>query len=156
MTSISDLSISQSQANSPGEDRYTIRITPSIQAFGVMDGHGGYLACDLAITLLLDMIIDDIESDDDNKLSNHRCDDPMCSSSPTLFAHLLLISHCFSVALRRSLTQPFPNVTIELCKKHSNCTVTCNLLPVQDQFYHLVKTWDVPEPVLCLLSLLEG
>ena len=76
MSSISNISISQSQANDPGEDRFSFRVTPSIQAFGVFDGHGGYLACDLATTLLLDMIIADIESADDDLLTNQRYDDP--------------------------------------------------------------------------------
>ena len=74
MTTPADLSISQSQANDPGEDRFSIRVTPSVQAFAVYDGHGGYLACDLAASLLLDMIIADMESDDD-LLTNHRYDD---------------------------------------------------------------------------------
>lgn len=69
------VSISQTQANDPGEDRFSIRITPSIQAFAVFDGHGGFLACDLATTLLLDMIIAAIESADSDHLTNHRYDD---------------------------------------------------------------------------------
>ena len=69
------VSISQTQANDPGEDRFGIRVTPSIQAFAVFDGHGGYLACDIATTLLLDMIIAAIESADDELLTNHRYDD---------------------------------------------------------------------------------
>jgi len=70
---LQQVSISQTQANSPGEDRFSLRITPLIQAFAVFDGHGGFLACDLATTLLLDMIIAAIESVADSELlTNHR------------------------------------------------------------------------------------
>jgi hypothetical protein len=37
------------ESNLPGEDRFQIIQTQDgISAFGVFDGHGGYLACDIA------------------------------------------------------------------------------------------------------------
>jgi hypothetical protein len=55
---ISSSSIHQLESNVPGEDRYSIRIlADDIKLFAVIDGHGGYLAADMACALLLDMIL---------------------------------------------------------------------------------------------------
>lgn len=54
----SSTSISHVESNTPGEDRYCARIlADDIKLFSVIDGHGGYLACDLASNFLLDKII---------------------------------------------------------------------------------------------------
>lgn len=60
-TILSNISISQLESNLPGEDRYSYRIlTEDIKCFCVIDGHGGYLAADLTLQYLLDMIINEI------------------------------------------------------------------------------------------------
>ena len=54
------VSICQVESNLPGEDRYCIRVTEDIYTYGVYDGHGGYLAADMACAMLQDMIISEI------------------------------------------------------------------------------------------------
>lgn len=56
------VSICQVESNLPGEDRYCIRVTEDIYTYGVYDGHGGYLAADIACATLQDMIISEISS----------------------------------------------------------------------------------------------
>lgn len=45
----------QIESNCPGEDRFCARRTEKVQAFGVMDGHGGYLAADIASALTVSL-----------------------------------------------------------------------------------------------------
>jgi serine/threonine protein phosphatase PrpC len=59
---IPDVSVCQVESNLPGEDRYCIRVTEEIYTYGVYDGHGGYLAADIACATLQDMIIAEISS----------------------------------------------------------------------------------------------
>lgn len=54
------VSICQVESNLPGEDRYCIRVTEDIYTYGVYDGHGGYLAADMACATLQDLIISEI------------------------------------------------------------------------------------------------
>jgi hypothetical protein len=56
------VSISQVESNLPGEDRYCVRVTDDIYTYGVYDGHGGYLAADIACATLQDTIINEISS----------------------------------------------------------------------------------------------
>lgn len=56
------VSICQVESNLPGEDRYCIRVTEDIYTYGVYDGHGGYLAADIASATLQDLIIAGISS----------------------------------------------------------------------------------------------
>lgn len=56
------VSICQVESNLPGEDRYCIRVTEDIYTYGVYDGHGGYLAADMASAILQDLIISGISS----------------------------------------------------------------------------------------------
>lgn len=56
------VSISQVESNLPGEDRYCIRVTEDIYTYGVYDGHGGYLAADIACATLQDLIILEISA----------------------------------------------------------------------------------------------
>lgn len=53
-----------------GEDRYCTRVTGDIFTAGVYDGHGGYLAADIASATLQDMIIADILNLDIEERSN--------------------------------------------------------------------------------------
>lgn len=55
-----EIAVDQVESNDPGEDRISIRCRNGIQAICVVDGHGGYLACDIASWTLLDSIIDAI------------------------------------------------------------------------------------------------
>jgi serine/threonine protein phosphatase PrpC len=57
-----DVSVCQVESNLPGEDRYVCRVTEDILTYGIYDGHGGYLAADIACATLQDMIIADIQS----------------------------------------------------------------------------------------------
>ena len=43
-----DVDCAQLESNSPGEDRFQIIQKEGICAFGIFDGHGGYLAADVA------------------------------------------------------------------------------------------------------------
>ena len=56
------VSICQVESNLPGEDRYCIRVTEDVYTYGVYDGHGGYLAADMASATLQDLIISGISS----------------------------------------------------------------------------------------------
>lgn len=56
------VSICQVESNLPGEDRYCIRVTEDIFTYGVYDGHGGYLAADMACATLQDLIIKEISA----------------------------------------------------------------------------------------------
>ena len=57
-----NVSVCQLSSNLPGEDRYCIRVNETVQAYAVLDGHGGFLACDIAVATLLDMIIEDLST----------------------------------------------------------------------------------------------
>jgi serine/threonine protein phosphatase PrpC len=57
-----NVSVCQVESNLPGEDRYVCRVTEDILTYGIYDGHGGYLAADIACATLQDMIIADIQS----------------------------------------------------------------------------------------------
>ena len=59
---IADISICQIESNLPCEDRYSIRRTADIEAFAIYDGHGGYLAADIATSTLLDTIIKNLST----------------------------------------------------------------------------------------------
>lgn len=56
------VSVCQLSSNLPGEDRYCVRANEAVQAYAVLDGHGGFLACDIAVATLLDMIIEDLST----------------------------------------------------------------------------------------------
>ena len=56
------VSVCQLSSNLPGEDRYCVRVNETVQAYAVLDGHGGFLACDIAVATLLDMIIEDLST----------------------------------------------------------------------------------------------
>ena len=71
-SSIPSVSISQVESNLPGEDRYSVRVTNHVSAFAVYDGHGGYLACDMACGTLLDMIIANLSQPPSEELTNIR------------------------------------------------------------------------------------
>ena len=60
-TTIRSLSVKLAGSNMPCEDRYSVRTRPGVQAFAVLDGHGGYLAADIACTNLLDIILNEID-----------------------------------------------------------------------------------------------
>lgn len=62
MTFTPDVSVCQVESNLPGEDRYVCRVTEDILTYGIYDGHGGYLAADIACATLQNMIIADIQS----------------------------------------------------------------------------------------------
>ena len=49
------------ESNLPCEDRFSIRMEDNLQGFGMFDGHGGYLAADIAHKNLLDMIISEVK-----------------------------------------------------------------------------------------------
>ena len=50
-------------SNDPCEDRYAIRSKDnSVQAFGVFDGHGGFLAADIACSQLLDVLLKHVDA----------------------------------------------------------------------------------------------
>lgn len=66
------VSICQVESNLPGEDRYCIRVTEDICTYGVYDGHGGYLAADIACAILQDMIISDISATPLNERTNTK------------------------------------------------------------------------------------
>lgn len=56
------INISTIDSNSPSEDRWCVRLNCSIaRGCAVIDGHGGYLAADIANDKLLDIIINNIE-----------------------------------------------------------------------------------------------
>jgi serine/threonine protein phosphatase PrpC len=59
-SSVSDVSVCQVESNLPCEDRYSLRRTSDIEAFAIYDGHGGYLAADIATSTLLDKIISNL------------------------------------------------------------------------------------------------
>ena len=56
-----NLSVSQIESNSPGEDRYSVLINSTMKGFCVIDGHGGYLAADIATSFILDNLCKSIE-----------------------------------------------------------------------------------------------
>ena len=70
--SFPSVSISQVESNLPGEDRYSLRVANDVAAFAVYDGHGGYLACDMACGTLLDMIVADLSVPPSEELTNIR------------------------------------------------------------------------------------
>ena len=55
------MSLAQIESNRPGEDRYAVIIKPAIKGYIVIDGHGGYLAADIASSFILDTIVRSIE-----------------------------------------------------------------------------------------------
>ena len=55
-----NIHVAQIESNLPGEDRFQIKQKHNIFSACVLDGHGGYLAVDIALTSLLDIIIDKI------------------------------------------------------------------------------------------------
>lgn len=69
---VPDISIAQVESNLPGEDRYCVRVTNDVSCFAVLDGHGGYLAADIACAGLLDMIISHISATNAEDLTNAR------------------------------------------------------------------------------------
>lgn len=54
--------VAAAASNDPGEDRSCVCITPDIQAFAVYDGHGGNLACDIAMSTLVDVICEKVRA----------------------------------------------------------------------------------------------
>jgi len=57
------MSVRLAGSNDPCEDRYAIRSRgQSIQAFGVFDGHGGFLAADIACSQLLDILLQYVDA----------------------------------------------------------------------------------------------
>ena len=60
-TKVKSVSVRLAGSNSPCEDRYSIRTGKDMQAFAVIDGHGGNLAADITCSRLLDMIFKQIE-----------------------------------------------------------------------------------------------
>jgi serine/threonine protein phosphatase PrpC len=60
MRKVEKVSVRLAGSNSPCEDRYAVRIRDDMQAFTVIDGHGGNLAADITCTRLLDMIFDKV------------------------------------------------------------------------------------------------
>jgi hypothetical protein len=67
-----DVSVCQVESNLPGEDRYCVRVTEDILTYAVYDGHGGYLAADIACGTLLDMIVASISAVPKEVLTNDR------------------------------------------------------------------------------------
>jgi hypothetical protein len=56
------INIATIDSNAPSEDRWCVRLNSSIaRGCAVIDGHGGYLAADIANDKLLDIIINNIE-----------------------------------------------------------------------------------------------
>jgi hypothetical protein len=84
-----NISIAQVESNLPGEDRFSVRATKDVSAFAVFDGHGGYLACDMACATLLDMIITHISATNAEDLTNIRY---VRVLTRILFSHFPLIT----------------------------------------------------------------
>lgn len=59
---IASLSVRLAGSNDPCEDRYAIRSRGNVQAFGVFDGHGGFLAADIACSRLLDILLQHVDA----------------------------------------------------------------------------------------------
>lgn len=53
--------IAQLDSNSPGEDRFQILKYNNFDAYCVIDGHGGYLAADITLKLLLTTIYNNVQ-----------------------------------------------------------------------------------------------
>ena len=90
-----DISVSQVESNLPGEDRYCVRATADVFAAAVYDGHGGYLACDMACAMLLDMIVSSVQKEMDDDTSDahvaecidsafQQCDDQILKQAVAL------------------------------------------------------------------------
>ncbi len=86
MEDFPNISIAQVESNLPGEDRFSVRATKDVSAFAVFDGHGGYLACDMACATLLDMIIAHISATNAEERTNIRY------VRVALFSHFPLIT----------------------------------------------------------------
>ena len=95
MVHFPDISVSQVESNLPGEDRFCVRATPDVFAAAVYDGHGGYLAADIACAILLDLIVSAVQRETDDTTSNARvaecidaafqqCDDHILKQAVTL------------------------------------------------------------------------
>jgi hypothetical protein len=112
------VSVSQVESNLPGEDRFSVRVTNDISAYAVYDGHGGYLACDIACATLLDMIITDLSFPPSEELTNTRYGLAMdvmthlqwlCVSNTFPPSTYLTFHGCCCTGLRRSSKQRLSN-----------------------------------------------
>ncbi len=61
---VNSISVRLAGSNDPCEDRYALRscAANNIQAFAVFDGHGGFLAADIATSMLLDILLGHVNS----------------------------------------------------------------------------------------------
>ncbi len=72
---IKHMSVRLAESNMPCEDRYSLRSnlnSNGMQLFGVFDGHGGYLAADIAHAKLLDIIVKNIMKFDEKDKYIHE------------------------------------------------------------------------------------
>lgn len=96
-----NVSVSQINSNNPGEDRYVVLIKPTMKGFLVIDGHGGYLAADIAASYVLATLFKSIEKlDPDDKMK------------PNIISKIIddTTSSCDDIILKKALEyQAFPN-----------------------------------------------
>lgn len=109
---IIDVDVIQMDSNQPGEDRFCVRENAYARAYAVIDGHGGFLAADITMSCLLDIIVNNVSSISFpiNKLTNEYCEKIVQLIDEAFIAVDQIILQK-SVGIRRSEQQPVTTTT---------------------------------------------